>query len=58
MNLNTHFRELINKKRVHIEQLKIVRDQPWTLKTAKRKLDRQIAYEERQLATIQHVWDV
>jgi hypothetical protein len=58
MNLKAHFRKACNKRRVHIEQLRIIRDRKTTNEKMKRKLNNQIAYERHQLAAIDHMWRI
>jgi hypothetical protein len=55
MNLKAHFRKACNKRRVHIEQLRLVRKNTTDAAT-RRKLNNKIAYERRQLETIDHIW--
>ena len=57
MNLQNHFRESCNKKRVHIEQLRILRDQTEDA-TIRQRLQKKITYERQQLAAITAIWDV
>jgi hypothetical protein len=57
-NPRDHFRKACNKKRVHIEQLRLIRDQASTDKTTRRRLQNKITYERQQLAVLSEIWDV
>lgn len=56
MNIKAYFQDICNKRRVHIAQLRVVREQ--ADETARRKLDEKIAYEERQLEVITNTWSL
>ena len=58
MDLRNYFREACNKRRIHIEQLRIIRDQKEIDAATRRKLNNKIAYERRQLAIITETWTV
>lgn len=58
MNIQTHFREAYNKRVVHIEQLRLLRDKEGTDAATKRRLEAKIEHERRQLAVIDEIWDV
>ena len=57
-NPRDHFRKACNKKRVHIEQLRTIRDRDNTDKTTRRQLENRISYERQQLAVLSEIWDV
>ena len=57
-NSRDYFRKACNKKRVHIEQLRLIRDRDTTDKTARRRLENRIAHEQQQLAVLSEIWDV
>ena len=58
LNIRQYFRESCNKRRIHIEQLRMVRDNATTDETTRQKLNRKIAAERERLATISEIWNV
>ena len=57
-NSRDYFRKACNKKRVHIEQLRVICDRDTTNKTARHRLENRIAHERQQLAVLSEIWDV
>lgn len=57
-NPRDHFRKECNKKRIHIDQLRTIRDCDTTGETARHRLENRIAHERHQLAVLSEIWDV
>ena len=57
-NPRDYFRKACNKKRVHIEQLRLIRDQDNTDKATRHRLESKIAHERHQLAVLSEIWNV
>jgi hypothetical protein len=55
--LQDYFRQALNRRRIHIEQLRLVREKELGKET-QRKLEKKIAYEKQQLDVISEIWDV
>ena len=58
MNLCKYFKEMRNKRCIHIQQLRILRNDAKTDTATRRQLDKKIAYEQRQLDVISDIWNV
>jgi hypothetical protein len=58
MNLQRHFQQSYNKRLIHIEQLRTLRDQEETDAETRSRLNKKIKYEKRQLDVINEVWNV
>lgn len=58
MNLKSHFREIRNKRRVHIEQLVNILNNRNTDSATRRRIRNKLKHERRQLAVIDDIWDV
>ena len=57
MNIKDYFRTSCNKRKVHLEQLQLLRNQAKDEHTRK-KLDTKIAHEQQQLQVIDDIWRV
>ena len=54
----SYFRQTCNKRRIHIEQLRSVRDDENTNATVRRRLNNKIIREREQLEALDEIWDV
>jgi len=58
MNIKVHFQTECNKRRIHIEQLLILKQQKELDKAAHQRLEAKIERERQQLAILSDVWNV